>query len=163
MSQQQVCNMHRLFRFLPEILVGTALFVSGCGSSTSGEKTYPVSGTVQFEGEPVAAGEIIFFPADPALRPNVGTIRDGDYRFEAKAGPARVEIRASKPTGKMLSPPPGESGNSVPEMKSYLPAAYNTDSKLSVTVSENPSENTFDFQLNQNGDESNLHSRSVEK
>jgi len=135
--------------YLMSLFILGSCLTSGCGKRVEGEPTYPVSGKVFFKGEPVAAGEITFHPENPALSPDVGEIHDGAFQFAAKAGPVRVEIFASRPTGKMIDPPPGEVGESYPEVKNYIPAEYNTQSKLTETVTEDKSKNQFEFDLNE--------------
>src|SRR6516165_8786247 len=92
------------------------LVLAGCGPD--GPKTYEVSGAVTWNGETVADGWINFYPLDGTLVPEGGKIKNGEYRFRAKAGKKRVEIQASR------------QGKFNPVMQShereqYIPATYN--------------------------------------
>lgn len=114
------------------------ILLSGCGRG--GPPKYPVSGNVSVDGKPIETGDILFVPSDPKQGPTAGKIQAGKFRFEAVAGPHRVEIRALRPipgAAPMLGEYPQEN---------YLPARYHAESKLEATVTpEGP--NNFDFEL----------------
>jgi len=122
---------------------------SGCGRQNSGPMRYPVQGTVTFEGKPIATGDIVFSPLDPAVSPEAAKIVDGRFNLSAKAGENRVEIQAAhqKTDQKNVD----ESGKPVPVFESYIPAAYNKDSKLNAVVKPQNQGNVFDFTLNKEG------------
>jgi len=105
---------------------GGSMFVAGCGNA--GPRTYPVTGTVTLDGEPLKEADILFLPLDPALGPDAGQIRDGKFAFQAKAGRKRVEVRASRPV--VIKTAMGE----TTIWKNYLPARYNTQSTLQAEV-----------------------------
>ena len=115
----------------------------GCGG---GPVTYEVTGTVSYEGEPVETGEISFIPVESGEAPDGGIIQGGRFAFQAKPGPKRVEIRASRPL-------PAER-QSDPEMgllyEDYLPAEFNTESRLEAEVSSSNRE--FNFALSEGGE-----------
>jgi hypothetical protein len=117
------------------VLALASLF--GCGGS--GPRTYPVSGEVSFDGTPVAEGDILFIPADPAVAPEGGKITNGRYQLRAKPGWQRVEIRASRP----LPGPPGPMG---PVYADYIPEEFNSKSTLKAEVSPG-GKNLFNFPL----------------
>jgi len=124
-------------------------FVYGCGSNIEGPRLYPVTGKVLFEGEPVPSAEIIFQPTDPTLGPDGGKVKNGEFHLRAKAGRMKVRITATREVpGKTEV---GASGETVPVLESYLPSDYNTHTRLEVTVSEQQSLNTFEFNLTENG------------
>lgn len=63
------------------VALGAIGMVSGCGGA-SGPERYELSGTVQFQGKPVPAGQIVFEP--DSSKGNVGPqgmaeIREGKY------------------------------------------------------------------------------------
>jgi len=120
--------------------VGLTVVILFCGCSQD-PKLFPVSGTITFDGAPVADGDILFVPVDPALGPEPGTIKDGKYTLKAREGQKRVEIRASKilPGGAK-----GAGGEPVPE--EFLPRKYNDNSTLSAEV-KSSGENKADFAL----------------
>jgi hypothetical protein len=110
----------------------------GCGGS--GPETYPVSGTVTFDGQPVPDGDILFVPADGKGLPDPGKIENGEFSFDAKPGPKRVEIEASRQTG------PVDTSMGMAPRQPYIPACYNTETTLTAEVTPD-GPNEFDFPL----------------
>jgi hypothetical protein len=113
----------------------------GCGGG--GSDTVPISGIVTFNGEAVPKGSITLTPIDGKIAPDAGSIANGEFAFQAKPGPKRVEIGASRP------------GAPDPEMKSpnqvqYIPRRYNVESKLEIEISPD-SDNHFTFDLSSDG------------
>src|SRR5688572_28866956 len=103
----------------PISLLAAALLVAAfaaLGACNSGPKYYPVSGTVTFNGEPVADGNITFAPEDTGIAPVQGAIKDGRYELKAAEGKNKVQVTASKirPGGAK-----GAGGEPVPE--DYIP------------------------------------------
>jgi hypothetical protein len=128
-------------------LVALFLVPCACNSSSSPhvQETYPVSGSVTLDGEPLADGEINF------LTPQEGTldivhITNGKFQGQAKAGSRRVEIKAfreEKPAeqGELSMP-----GADEPTRINYIPSRYNTESTLTAEVTEaGPNEFTFEL------------------
>ena len=115
-----------------------AVLAVGCGPS--GPKTYPVSGTVTFNGEAVRKGHIVFSPLDRSTAPDAGEIRNGEFSLQAKAGQKRVEILADREVGKM-----DPVMHTIPR-ESYIPEKYNTQSILEREVVPD-GENKFVFEL----------------
>ena len=66
------------------LLIVSSLVFVGCGSS--GAATYTVTGTVTFDGTPVAEGEIVFMDAAGKDKSYGGHITDGEYSFESSPG-----------------------------------------------------------------------------
>ena len=122
---------------------GCCLFVMvpllGC---STGPRLYPVSGTATFDGQPIAQGDILFFPLDKATGPEVGRIQNGQFQLKAREGKKRVEISAARilPGSKVR----GAGGEPVPE--EYIPERYNSQSILEAEVKPQ-AENSFDFKL----------------
>lgn len=121
-------------------IAGLILSVIGSGCSHEPQR-YPVSGSVTLDGQAIPSGDILFVPVAGDRGPDAGTIKDGKYDLLATAGKKRVEISASKirPGGAR-----GAGGEPVPE--EYIPARYNTESKLNAEV-QAKSANRFDFPL----------------
>jgi hypothetical protein len=115
-----------------------ALCLTGCGPSAP--STYPVSGTVTFDGKPVSDGDILFVPLDRRLGPDAGKIVAGRYATRAKAGKCRVEITALD-----IGPHTKYVDNS-PLAANYVPARYNDESELTAEVLAG-GKNVFDFSL----------------
>jgi hypothetical protein len=127
-------NIRRLVAFLVSCLLAGATL--GCGNANSGMRS--VSGTVAFDGEPVSYGIIVLVPTDPKLSPDTGEIADGAFCFQAKPGPKKVQIRASREVGK---------SDMGPVMKEYIPPRYNANSVLQAEV-KTDGPNEFEFRLN---------------
>ena len=150
------------------MLVLSALVVSlvGCGSGTN-----PVSGTVTFEGKPLAGGgDIIFVPLDGDGKPAAGVINpdDGTYTLGTEAeddgaiaGKHRVEIIQNEVLQEeeyAEAADPGESGSETegsdePVKEEILiadedriPAAYSS-ANSTLTAEVKSGENSIDFDL----------------
>jgi hypothetical protein len=124
-------------RWLIGLTLLSALAVGlGCGGG--GPKEYRVTGTVTLDGQSVEQGEIIFFPSDMG-KPYASAIVSGKFECRVPAGEHRVEITATRE-----SPTPASDG--LPNYESYIPAEYNTASKLTASVVAG-GENTFPFEL----------------
>lgn len=129
-----------------KISLAICLFLVSCliGCGPTGPKTYPVSGTVTFDGKPVKVGDIIFIPLDRKLGPEAGTISDGKYTLRAKVGKCRVEITALDigPNTKYM--------NGSPIAENFIPERYNLESELTAEVSPD-ADNAFNFELHSGG------------
>ena len=121
--------------------------LAGCGGPKySGDKRYPLTGEVTFEGQPVDLGSITFLPDGPGNACG-GVIKDGKYdvpeEMGATAGTYRVEIHWLKRTGRQLKD--AESGEMYDERKEALPpkAQSNSDATIEVPLPKN----RLDFKL----------------
>ena len=129
------------------LLVGTI----GCGKSSSGPMTYPVTGKVTLGGTPVAGATIFFTPAS-AVGATAQTDSDGSFnvRIELDLGKSSKE---GLPAGdyrvsiaKMESPS-GEPSLSKPP-KNTLPPQYAAPETSNLTASvKADGENRFEFAL----------------
>jgi hypothetical protein len=121
------------------VLVMAAGVVLGAGCGEPGPRKYTVSGTVQYEGQPVAEGDVRFFPEDKSVGPEAGTIKNGRYSLKAREGKNRVEIRASRKV-------PGKKGAMGEDwVESYIPGKYNEESELSAEVGSGKTSHDFDL------------------
>lgn len=119
------------------------LILSGCGSS-DGPATYPVSGTVTFDGQPVPSGQIIFESADGQTGSAAGKIEQGKFSCRTVAGQKRVKVLAVREVpGKFDESNPGER---VPLKEMYIPARYYAQTELTAEVTPD-GQNRFDFSL----------------
>jgi len=114
-----------------------SLLVSGCDQRP---KTYAVSGTVTFNGEPLKEGDVYFYSSDSAVGTDAGKIVDGRFHFRSGLGKKRVEIRASRMVPGRTTPMGG------PLRLEFIPAEYNDRSALSVEVSPDGG-NEYEFKL----------------
>lgn len=113
--------------------------LGGCGPS--GPATYPVSGTVTYQNEPLPLG-IVMFVAKQGPSGQPGAIDgQGRYQLEAIAGEHRVAVMAMPPREGGRPDPTLEGGfdyTGVPEAKSLIPAKYNRHSTSGITVVVEP-------------------------
>lgn len=126
-----------LVRNLPSILL---LLVVAVGCGPGGPTTYPVSGTVTFDGEAMPDGFIMFTGTDSTIPPTTGKIADGKYSLNATADTHRVEIQASRLVG------PENPIMGLRAKAQYVPDRYNIESTLSAKV-DAAGENRFPFEL----------------
>lgn len=98
-----------------------------------------VSGTVTLDDKPIPDGDIVFIPDDKTLGGEAGKIKDGTYRFRAKAGPSHVKITAIREV-------PGKTGPmGEPWKEDYVPKKYNENTELTADVGKG--KDHFDFKL----------------
>ena len=124
-----------MLRFVSILMLAISL-----GCQPPGPRTYPVSGTVTFDGEAIVEGDIIFVPSDSSLAPDAGKIVEGQFSARAKEGNCRVEITALN----INADTPVVMGSPLAE--NFIPEQYNTESELTAEVSPD-GENSFSFSL----------------
>jgi hypothetical protein len=123
----------------------SALFMSallaGC-SAKNADGT--VKGTVTLDGQPLATGRILFVAVDQSSPSAEAAITAGQFEALVPPGEKRVEIRAPKVTGKrkMYDTPDSPTVDTVVEL---LPAKYNVNSELTMTVDGTVQEQNFDL------------------
>jgi hypothetical protein len=116
---------------------------TGCGGGSGGPKLYKVTGSVSYNGEPIKEGRIVFRKSgSPSGQSYSAPIADGNYSLESEAGAMVVEI-----TGSRIIPGKFDKSNGTPEPlgEMYIPAKYNSATKLTATVESKT--NTIPFQL----------------
>ena len=135
--------MVKSFSFLVALTFSLLLStVSGCGSGTKS----PVSGTVTFDGKPLASGAIQFIPDDLSKGRSEGAvIKDGSYKIPAdhglEPGSYSVSITSSKPAAQAVDMP------GKPQFdEELIPLRYNQKSELKRTVEKGKAQK-FDFNL----------------
>jgi len=125
------------------------LLTLGCGQS--GPKTYPVAGTVTYQGKPLPLGIVMFVPNEGPSGKPAAIDEHGRYRLDATAGEHRVVVVAMPPRQGGRPDPNIEGGydyTGVPEAKSLIPKKYNHPgtSGIRAVVKEQP-QNTIDIAL----------------
>lgn len=118
----------------------------GCGPS---DGMLNINGTVTMDGKPIEAGSITLTPVDGSSKVGGGAFENGSFSTRAAAGEMAVQIRGHEivklpnPTREQV-----ERGLDT-ERHEIVPGAYNSASKLRITIS--PENTTFDFALTKDG------------
>ena len=128
------CSANRVMRWL---VLTVVLFTSGCGSNRAPLGT--IQGTVRYNGQPIAEGQILFEVA--GARPAQGRILDGrivdvtsyDSGDGAPVGLARIAVFATPPSVSLytssgsVAPDDGSATGRGPGPggQSLIPARYN--------------------------------------
>lgn len=124
------------------------VFLSGCGDRDGGMRVW---GKVTYDSEPVPEGVILLTPEAGQNAPTAGgLIKDGLYDMPATKGPRagvtyRVSIEGLKKTGEKIVSPQFQAAADATTQ--FIPSEYNTRSKLTITVSNEASENHKNFIL----------------
>lgn len=109
----------------------------GCGKA--GPKVVTVSGTVTYDGQPLAEGTVYFkTPETGAI--NSLPVKNGKFEGNAEVGERRVEINAYRTKSQDFNGMKGE------VKENLIPTRYNADSKLTATVTAD-GPNTFQFEV----------------
>ena len=127
------------------------LSASGCGGDR-GPPRVVVAGTVTFQGEPLARGEIRFVPTKGSTGPvSVANVVDGKYRADARGGvpvaTQQIQIFAYRVKQGGPKRDPHDLHAGPPPTEQYLPAKYNSASELEMVVEPGRGEIHKDFQL----------------
>jgi hypothetical protein len=122
-------------RYCPLLALGALVALAGCNREP---RTHPVTGSVTWNGQPVAEGIINFVADDMAVAPDSAKIVNGKYEARVKAGRKKVEIFGMR--DKRFNEAMGQM-----ERESYIPPRFNALSTLTRDVQAG--ENQFDFQL----------------
>ena len=122
---------------------------AGCGKSDGVDRA-SVEGKVTLDGVAIEDGSIAFIPAGGNKGPTAGgVIRDGRYSIAGAHGPVlgrhRVEIHASRKTGKKIQTPMASPGTMMDETVEAVPDRYNAASTLEREITKG--RNTLDFEL----------------
>jgi hypothetical protein len=122
--------------------------VSGCGSSEELNRQ-AVSGSVTFDGKPLASGAILFEPVTAESGTAVGAvIRKGTFTISAKDGPVpgSYQVRIYASSGIQARPTKGQIDHSSRPMVESLPEHYNSKTELRADVT-GVRANRFQFDL----------------
>ncbi|HEV3387298.1 MAG TPA: hypothetical protein VG097_20940 [Gemmata sp.] len=104
-----------------------------------------VSGTVSVDGKPIEKGSISFLPVDGVGVTIGGSIEGGKYTLSrVPFGPAKVEIRVPKVTGKkkLYDTPDSPTRDTLSEV---LPNKYNVATELRFNVQPGKNEKNWDL------------------
>ena len=122
-----------------------ALVIAAAAAGCSGSGPATVEGTVTLNGEPLKEGVVTFVPADPTASGTAGApIKDGKFRAEVPRGEMRVQISAPKVVGKRKAYDTPDSPV-VDIVDELIPARYNVQTQLKVTVTSSGQKETFEL------------------
>ena len=139
-------SMKRFFSISSTLTVLLACcFLTGCGAD---DGMITITGTVTLDGEPVQDGSISLMPVSGGSMGG-GLIEDGYYTAKSSPGEMAVQIHAHKMVQKP-NPTREEIERGLAEDRvSIIPAVYNRQSKLRISVA--PDQNNFEFDLTKDG------------
>src|SRR5262245_14373979 len=107
-------------------VMSTVVVLAGCAKQETPK--VPVRGTVTLDQKPLKDGRIVFSTRGKA--PETLQITNGTFEGTVEEGERRVEILAYKDA----PPVPMEGVPPEPNKVNYLPARYNSESRLKATV-----------------------------
>lgn len=122
------------------VLAAAFLISTAMGCAPSGPTKYPVKGEVRFNNKLIESGTMTLIPKSPTARTAVAKIVNGKYSMEVPAGNWTVNIQAvrlKQPDDPELRDPPREQ---------YIPAKYNGDSTLQISVPSDQKEINYDLE-----------------
>ncbi len=116
----------------------------GCGPAAP--PTVLVSGTVAYDGTPVADGSVTFVSPDGSAVPSVLIVQDGRYKGRVVAGEKRIEVRGMRPAQGPAAAAGGPGSDEGGLLENYIPAPYNDTSTL-LRVLDPPGPHVIDLDL----------------
>jgi hypothetical protein len=130
----------------------TMLACIGCGEPKNKHGRLPFSGTVTLDGQPLAAGYLIFEPKAGQPTQSGGMIKDGKFDVAEEAGAAPGLYSVAIFSG--ADPPPNNYAPGTPEYEAasmrtrgeQVPTKYNANTTLTAEVKPGE-ENVFMFDL----------------
>jgi hypothetical protein len=135
-------RMNRCSLFVNGYLAVLVITVVGCTQETSHGI---VNGTVTLDGATLAEGLIRFDPQDGQTATADAPIKDGAFSARVPVGPKRISISAPKVVGKRKMYETADSPT-VDVIEELLPARYNSESDLTLTVSAGKQPASFNLQ-----------------
>jgi hypothetical protein len=162
----------RRFLIVAAIFSPMATMIVGCGTDDGLGKRFPVSGTVTYNGAPLAKGKISFVPEDTAKAAGVGataTIENGEYKLStgggedgARAGKYKVTVTAKEDSVEKAKEifakenAKGQDPGYVPgrfvaaaeaKAKSLIPIGYGDIRSTNLSAEVKEGTNKLDFEL----------------
>jgi hypothetical protein len=142
----------RIVGLLP-LLVAAGLAPPGCSSDEDKLPRRPIAGTVTFDGKPLKAGTIQFYPS--SVKEGIaagGFVVDGQFRVAQKEGPVPGKYSVmifARDENAAPPPPEGDMPGVIQARKStagLIPVRYNLETELTAEVkADGP--NTYEFVL----------------
>ncbi|HEV7280106.1 MAG TPA: hypothetical protein VGN57_07835 [Pirellulaceae bacterium] len=129
------------FQAITSLAGSLALLVLFSGCEPPPPPVYPVSGTVNLDGKPMAEGEVAFVSTEEGVRDTL-PVRDGKFQGEIRAGQRKVEVAAYREERQGVE----MYGDQAPISRvNYVDPQFNSQSKLVASVNtSSANEYTFD-------------------
>lgn len=124
---------------IPFAVTLVALALTGCGD---GLGLVPVTGTVTFDGAPLAGATVVFRPGHGRL--SAGTT-DAEGRYALRYTDDKAGALPGEHTVQIITVTDDSDDNAASRARERLPARYNMQSELRATVSADSP--THDFEL----------------
>ena len=166
-------SLGRLAFSILAMLALLGLMLNGCSKGPSRPKTYSVSGTVTFNGQPVDGATVVFVPkalgtggaaapqgpqvatgeTDAQGRYSLGTFAKGDgaipgeYLVKVFKYPKPATPAGTSSGGEEEYRPPEENAPPPPAPKNMLPEKYANEQTSGLSFTVEPKANTFDISL----------------
>lgn len=139
--------MHHMLYFRRIAVAVLVVAVAGCGSSDDQMETSSVTGTVTYDGKPVATGTVMFTPVGGGP-PATGQIQeDGTYQLRTYEEGDGAVFGEHKVTITALDMGSGLPEDMATEPKPLVPEKYGRDTTSGLTATVASGENTIDFPL----------------
>ena len=105
---------------------------------------------MSLDGQSIGEGVIQFLPVEGTVGPEAGgVISNGQYDIPKQRGPVvgknRVELRASKKTGRKIQDPTGRPGVQTDEYAELFPPEFQHEQSLVREIKEEPNKLDFDI------------------
>ncbi len=165
-------NRSQIIHRCVALMIAPALvYVLGCSDDGMGKRN-PVSGTVKYNGQPVAKGRINFVPKGGAGHGAHGEIVDGSFGSVTTLNPGdgavageytvtvdtrEVDEAAAKAEGEAIAAkhgmknlaqlPPEIQAKAFAKAKSSVPAKYQSSGTTDLKATVMEGSNSFDFEL----------------
>ncbi|QDT90320.1 peptidase associated/transthyretin-like domain-containing protein [Gimesia algae] len=132
------------------IICSCLLLLTGCGQASDGMALTPVSGTINYQGEPIQEGVIRLIPQTGNSAPaRTAQINAGNYQFTDRSAvkPGTYQVKISAYQGE-TGLPGDQPGGSSSSRKQYLPEQFNTKSTIEpITIPPDSDPIQHDFHL----------------
>ena len=130
--------------FSTGLFIAISLLTAGCGAGApEGPRTYTVTGTVAYTGQPLKEADLVIRTADGKHAAGA-KVTDGKFVLKAPVGVSIVEITALRDVpGEFREDNPGEK---VPVREQFIPAKYNAETTLKMDVKPDTKEVKFDLE-----------------
>lgn len=156
MSAAHFCPLRRFLHLIPALLL--TIPALGCGDASDVGRTFPVSGKITFDNEPLTAKTTIVLFKPDASKGNTSTFEpsgtvdaEGNYKLatQGKNGAPPGWYQVVVTAREDAAPVHPQNPKHRPVAKSLLPAKYGQPktSGLAIEVVETPAPGAYDLKL----------------